>query len=253
MCNGCNCASTDPSKEMLGVAIILRPLDEVQLHGEVTLSRQQYDAVMTEVVGVTRRSKDSRKVFHFVAGHSVEQGVNTIHLDIMQRVLPRRERNPNVRRLDVSLAQEWFPSPSNQMVPPIEHSKKEAPRIVAILAALEQNSAASDLQCHIDWLFRESEGEPVIPLPFPIAPMLGADLNLQNVVGLHLGNEQTTRSARLDSLPNGSLAISVSFQLQGARFGPQSIEQAMAEGSKMLGELVNITPKEGDEHGVAED
>ena len=235
------------------MADILRPLDEVQLHGEVILSRQEFDAVMTEVVGPTRRSKDSRKVFHFVAGHSVEEGVNTTHLDVIQRVLPRRERNPNVRRLDISLAQEWFPNSSNQRVPPMEQSEKDAPRIVAILATLKQCSATSDLQCHMDWLFRESEREPVIPLPFPIAPMLGAELNFQNVVGLHLGYENTTRSAHLDRLPNGSLAISVSFQLQSAKFGPQSIEQAMAEGSKMLGDLVNTTLKEGDEHGVAED
>ena len=171
---------------------VLRPLDEVHIHGVLILPPQPYDTIMAEATRGSSRSKNSRKMFHFLSGHSIQDGANTVHLDLMRRSSRRRLPAGHIA-LSVDLAQEWFPSTRVKGVPPTSQSAKDGPRIEALLNILKDQASPATLTCHVDWVYRDDEADSVIPIPFPMT--WATNIGMSNVRGLRIANDDNSQTA----------------------------------------------------------
>ena len=219
-----------------GLQNLVPPLDEVSIHGDFDFTLADYDRVIASVVEGTRRSKRSAGLFHLIAGWAFGDEANTVHLDV-RKTSSRSSRGH--RKTNISLAQEWFPSP------PGRESPGDMVRINRFLSALQDSAVASDdLTCHVRWVFAPEAVDPYIPLPFPVA--LAPETKLTTVRGIRISDGDGKRSAILDRRTDGRLHVHVNFQSRGA-ITPNMVGRTIEIGQEMLEGLVRQQGMEDDE------
>ena len=207
---------------------ISRPVDHiaVSVQGDVTLDSLQH---LLDSIGARSR----RSLRHLFGRMEAPGGYNLVNMDVSTlKVAPQR----GSRSIHVSLDVEWSPDSDHEAgaARPLPSNRMEA--INSLLGALRRIELNEETECIASFIFENGETNPVISLPFPVAPAVESKSTV--VQGVRVtGFEDSSASVMIDGQPDGRLYVSISFASR-ILLGQQVTNRVIALASPLVEMLV---------------